>query len=227
LTEGRIMPVMSDVTQLIAAPAVLRAAIAGLFHPKDQKFKVTAKGGERGRRFVEWSMLRTFLILLMLTLLGVISYFKSGIGPDHPSASVLALFWTWYNIVILIIACCVCIEQPRKRKAERFEMAEQAMVVTKDSASSFGVTDISVSGAGFIGKAPAGPGEMVLVALASCTVKATVARSGAGFFAVRFDDTLAVRVALVRHIYSGRSMRAFREIRWPSVLRAVGTRLFN
>jgi hypothetical protein len=70
-------------------------------------------------------------------------------------------------------------------------------------------------------------GTLVLVGLASCMVKATIARSGEGFFAVRFDDTLAVRVALVRHIYSGRAARALSHIRWVSVLRAVSARLFR
>src|SRR6185436_7253691 len=77
LTEQRVIPIMSDVAQLIAAPAALRAALAGLLHPKGQKFHVTAKGGERGQRFVEWPLLRTFLSLLGLTVLGILASFMT------------------------------------------------------------------------------------------------------------------------------------------------------
>ncbi len=227
LTQGRVMPVMSDVVQLVAAPAIIRAVVSGLVKPQNQKFQVTAKGGERSRRFIEWTMLRTFATLLVLTLVGVVYCFLTGIGPEYPGASVLALFWSWFNIVILTIACYICIEQPRQRKAERFDTAEQAILITGATASTFAIADISGSGARFIGKAPGKRGETILVRLTSCTVKASIAREGADFFAVKFDDTLATRVLLVRHTYSGRYSRALGEIRWIKVLRAVSARVLG
>ena len=60
MTRGRMIPIMSDVCQLIAAPAIVKAVAVGLLRPQGQKFKVTAKGGDRGRRFVEWPLLRFF-----------------------------------------------------------------------------------------------------------------------------------------------------------------------
>src|SRR6185295_7216753 len=78
LTQGRVMPVMSDVVQLVAAPAIIRAVFSGLIKPQNQKFQVTAKGGERSRRFIEWTMLRTFATLLVLTLVGVVYCFLTG-----------------------------------------------------------------------------------------------------------------------------------------------------
>ena len=113
------------------------------------------------------------------------------------------------------------------RKADRFKAAEQAMIITRDGAESFRVTDISVTGAGLVGKAPALPGATVLVRLSSCTVKASVARIGSGFFGLRFEDTLATRVALVRHIYSGRYLQVLSDIRPTRVIRAVSGRLFG
>jgi cellulose synthase (UDP-forming) len=227
LTERRILPIMSDVAQLIAAPSALCAAFAGLTRPRGHKFAVTAKGGDRGKRFVEWPLLRTFVIMLGLTLLGIIASFITGLGPASPEASVLALFWSWYNIVILIVACYVCIEQPRRRKSDRFVSQEQAAVQTENGAGYFPLIDISISGAALAGAAPADVGQTVALTLPNLNVKATVIRSENGSFAVRFTSTLADRVALIRYVYSGRCSHVLKEVRWANVLRAVSNRLFN
>jgi cellulose synthase (UDP-forming) len=227
LTERRILPIMSDVAQLIAAPSALSAALVGLLRPKGRKFAVTAKGGDRGKRFVEWPLLRTFALLLVMTLLGIFASFTTGLGPANAEASVLALFWSWYNIVVLTVACYVCIEQPRRRKSDRFVGAEQALVQAENGPSHFRLIDISTSGAALAGAAPAEIGQTVTFTLPGLSVKATVTRAENGFFAVRFANTLADRVALIRYVYSGRCSHGLREIHWANVFRAVSSRLFS
>ena len=71
MAKGRVMPVMSDVTQLLAASQIVRAVVHGIIKPKGHKFQVTAKGGDRSKRFVQWPLLRVFLMFLALTLAGV------------------------------------------------------------------------------------------------------------------------------------------------------------
>ena len=39
-------------------------------------------------------------------------------------AGELALIWSWYNICVLVVACMVCIEQPRFRRDERISVAQ-------------------------------------------------------------------------------------------------------
>ena len=68
ISAGRAAPVLSDVGQLIVLPQILRACVVGLLKPVGQKFKVTAKGGDRSRRFVEWGLMRPFLVLLIFTV---------------------------------------------------------------------------------------------------------------------------------------------------------------
>jgi cellulose synthase (UDP-forming) len=72
MAQGRVMPVMSDVTQLLAASQIVRAVAHGLLKPKGQRFHVTAKGGDRSRRVVQWPLLRVFAIYLALTVGGVV-----------------------------------------------------------------------------------------------------------------------------------------------------------
>jgi cellulose synthase (UDP-forming) len=53
MTRARVVPIMADISQLIAAHSILKAVAAGLLRPVGQKFKVTAKGGDRDVLFVE------------------------------------------------------------------------------------------------------------------------------------------------------------------------------
>jgi len=75
MTQGRVVPIMADISQLLAAHTVLKAVAAGLLQPVGQKFKVTAKGGNRDTLFVEWSLLKLLLGYLILTIVAVISAF--------------------------------------------------------------------------------------------------------------------------------------------------------
>ncbi len=123
MAQSRVMPIMTDVTQLLAASQILQAVAHGLLRPKGQKFKVTAKGGDRSQRFVQWPLLNMFLVYLGLTIAGVVWAFLLEDGTKLRDSSALCLFWSWYNIVVLTIACLVCIEQPRYRSAERLATA--------------------------------------------------------------------------------------------------------
>ena len=47
----------------------------GLLRPQGHKFKVTAKGGDRSRCFVEWGVMRPFVVLIGLSIAAVVSAF--------------------------------------------------------------------------------------------------------------------------------------------------------
>ncbi len=148
MAKGRVMPVMSDVTQLLAASQIVRAVVHGIIKPRGHKFQVTAKGGDRSKRFVQWPLLRVFLGFLALTLAGVIWAFLFEDGSKLRDSSALCLFWSWYNIVILTIACVVCVEQPRLRASERLSAGEIAMLDVDGRAYVTRVIDVSLGGAG-------------------------------------------------------------------------------
>ena len=75
LTEGRILPIMSDLYGTLCATEVVKAVAAGLLRPQGQKFVVTAKGGDRSQRVVQWPVLRIFLFYLALNVLGIANAF--------------------------------------------------------------------------------------------------------------------------------------------------------
>ncbi|MGE0210902.1 MAG: glycosyltransferase [Parvibaculaceae bacterium] len=227
LAEGRVLPVMTDVCQLIVAPAVLKAAAIGLFKPKGQKFRVTAKGGDRDRRFIEWPLLRTFLALLLLTMLSIYWAFLQDPGSREHDSSVMALVWSWYNFIILTITCCVCIEQPRRRKSERFEIVEPVLLAMPEGVAERHLLDLSITGARISGISPVPLRGGIVIEVGGQRIEGVVVRDGDGSFAVRFEDTVANRITMIRHLYAGRAARAFGGVHAGGVGKAVIARIFG
>ncbi len=227
ISGGRALLIMSDVAQFVAAPAVLKAVFTGLMKPQGHKFKVTAKGGDRSRRFVEWPLLRIYAGLLALTFVGIANAFVFNVSGDTAVFGDLALAWSWYNAVVLIIVCFVCVEQPRRRKAERFA-ADEPMVMEADGASSiFRLADISISGARLLGRPPTPLGGHVRCSLKGRSVGASVIRVLPDSFAVEFDEAFDARIAMIRHFYSGNYVKAIKEVAPANVGRAIAARLLG
>ena len=95
VSKGNVVPFINDVSQLVGAFQITRAAFTGLLRPHGQPFKVTAKGGDRSRIQVQWNLMTPFIIILALTLVGLLlgifsdrfAYFDAGDGKA------VVLFW--------------------------------------------------------------------------------------------------------------------------------------
>jgi cellulose synthase (UDP-forming) len=227
MTQARILPIMADVSQLIATHTVLKAVVAGLFNPVGQKFKVTAKGGNRDVLFVEWSLLRTLLAYLALTVVAVISAFGLNGGWSLQESSSIALFWSWYNVLILTLTCFVCIEQPRKRKAERQQSGERVGICWNGKISWQPVLDISTSGLRIGGQPPIDGGKSVTIQMGKVTLQAVVVRTTQDDFAVRIDGTIETRKAMIRQVYGSRYNASIGAVRPDRLIKAVLVRAFR
>ena len=225
MSQSRIVPVMSDVSQLLGASAILKAMTIGLFWPKGHKFQVTAKGGDRSQRSVQWPMLIRFALYLFLTIVGVIWAFFFEDGTKLRDSSALCLFWSWYNILILAIACIVCIEEPRLRVAERVATDEHAEIRFGDATQNFAVRDLSMSGMLLAGTAPGGLGSQVTISIAGLSLPAKVARIKADEFALSFENSATLKPDLIRLIYSGRYSAQVSHVRPTRVVGAILSRL--
>ena len=227
ISRGRSMAIMGDVSQYIAAPAVLRAVVTGLVKPRGHKFNVTAKGGNRNQRFVEWPLLRLYGSALLITLLSIAYAFILNLRGEIIAYGGLALAWSLYNCLVLAIVCFICIEQPRRRKAERFERDEPVLVHQGRTPRLVRMADISISGARFIDPAPPPVGTVIKCNVYGQDVSATVVRRTVDGFGVRFEETVATRVRVVRAFYAGEYVRAFRDVKAAPVGRALLMRLFG
>ena len=227
ISRGRSLAIMTDVSQYIAAPAVLRAVIVGLIKPKGHKFKVTAKGGDRSHKFIEWPLLRLYGSALLITLLSIAYAFIINPRGESIAYGGLALAWSLYNAVVLALVCFICIEQPRRRKSERFERDEPILIHEGNDARLVRMADISITGARFIDPAPPPVGTVLKCNVYGQDVSATVMRRTSDGFGVRFEEAVATRIRVVRAFYAGEYVHSFRGVRAAPVGKALLMRLFN
>lgn len=202
LTQRRVLPILTDVSQLLALHAILKAVAVGLIRPKNQKFNVTAKGGDRTRRIIQWPVLKFFLGYLGLALLGIALSFLSENDRGSNAASSLALFWTWYNIIVLAIASMVCIEQPRYRKVERFRVLSRMGLEAGDKIEDRFMIDASAGGFCFAGRAPTPIGSNVHVHFHGARYPGRIVRILGTQFSIAVDDRPEIRQNLKRTLFS-------------------------
>jgi cellulose synthase (UDP-forming) len=169
ISGGLIWPVLNDVSQLIAAWPIARAAAMGLLTKGPHKFRVTAKGGDRTKTIVQWPMMKPFAILFGLTVLGILLPL---IFQDHFSHVAKAgdgiriiLFWTVYNLIVLAITMLVCVERPRVNRPQR-ENVELAMVSVGSQRLPSWVLEIGVDHARVRGLSELMVGALGTIALA-------------------------------------------------------------
>ena len=128
LAGNRVLPIMTDVTQLLTAFVIVRTVVTGLIRPFGRPFKVTAKGLSTTGITIQWGILWKFAILSALTLLGVILHIAQ-FSPAHGSQGYAAnIFWSVVNATVLALAAAACIELPHRRRDERFQTVEPARV---------------------------------------------------------------------------------------------------
>ncbi|MGD9805999.1 MAG: glycosyltransferase [Hyphomicrobiaceae bacterium] len=225
LSGLRVLPVMTDISQLLAAREILMAVAAGLFRPRGQKFKVTAKGGDRSQTVVQWRMIRFFGLLLGLTILGVIMAFGGDTSLQDSAA--VALFWSWYNTMILIAGIAICIEKPRFRRHDRLLGQLTASVSFAGREHTYLTADISIGGMRLLGATTAPVGTRVTVNLGEACLQGAIVRRSDDDFAIALDQTPDAFAAMVRRVYSGTFEVAANSIRAHKVAGRIVRRLMQ
>ena len=227
LSGGRVVPILFDVGQLLAMPQNLKAVAVGLWRPQGHKFKVTAKGGDRARGFIEWTLMRPFGIMLALSALTVLYVFDFSGRPETIRESGPALAWIWYNLVILVLVCFVCIEQPRHRASERYSSRDLIRITTADGERLGQLADLSITGARIRGPSPAARGQRIAFELSGQRIEATVVRVDRDGFAVAFAHTLETRIAMIRHFYGGGYLKPLDQVAVLKVGAAIVRRVLS
>jgi len=185
LTKWRVMPIMSDVSQILSAHAILKSVAIGLVKPKGQTFKVTLKGGDRKHRFVQWPMMIVFLGYLTLTMFAVFWGFVINNNSVLRDSAIIALIWCWYNAATLLLACFVCIEDPRQDV--RVHVDGELNILQGSQIARCSVIDVSLGGVRLAGECPFELHSHVGIALGKEEITGQIARVTAEDFAVKFD----------------------------------------
>ncbi len=131
VARGMVIPVLNDVSQILGAIPIAKSAIVGLIQPHGHPFKVTAKGGDRSRIIIQWSLLRPYMILLLLTIAGLlIGIFSDQFAfNDAGQGKTVVLFWTVYNVIVLSMTLIAFVELPRKERHIADEPEKTSLVI--------------------------------------------------------------------------------------------------
>lgn len=184
LTRWQVMPIMSDVCQLLSAHTVVRSVVVGLLNTRKQSFKVTAKGGDRSRGFVAWPIMRMFLGYLALTVAAILWAFAINIDAGLRDSTALALIWCWYNLIVLVLACMICVEEPRQSSRVRvdgmLDIGHGGTLVSRPA------IDVSMGGVRLGGACPFPLRAVVSVSLGGYAVDGRIVRITERDFAIQF-----------------------------------------
>src|SRR6185503_14980146 len=110
--------------------------------------------------------------------------FLFNVSGDRIAFGGLALAWSWYNAIVLVIVCFVCIEQPRRRKAHRYTVDQPMLMEADGEKRIVRLVDISITGAQLHGAPPVPEGGHVRCTLNGRSVGATVVRKLPKTFAI-------------------------------------------
>jgi cellulose synthase (UDP-forming) len=224
LGGGRMLPIISDVYQLLIAPEILTIVAYALIKPHGHKFKVTPKGIQFSGLNIHWHLILRFLILASLTIMGLIRVFSFDHADLIQDGGALNLFWAWYNLLVLTICCMVCIEQPRRRTDERFNTSEKALIKSADGSQVYEVKDISASGMRLAGTIADSIGATATIVMDGIESPAVIARKGASDFAISFVGDNA-REEMTRRVYSDRYGKPLEKIEPSRVVARILHRL--
>jgi len=218
---------LTDVTHTLTMPAALTGVSKALLKRRGHRFQVTAKGVRRDRSRIYWPMITWFGIFFGLTVAGLFYASFADFTPERQEfgSTAIVLFWSFYNIVLLLLAMAVCIDLPRYRREERFITSEAVQVITGGGTVSARLLDISASGAHIAAPAPASPGEIIRLKFQDIgEVTARIVRDTANAFAVDFVCADRHRDALLRKVYGGRYQQRSEQVRPSLIFKALVAR---
>jgi len=148
LSRGRIQPILTDVSQLLATFEVIKGIANGLLFPGEKAFAVTAKGVARTQVTYQWPILWKIILLAALTVGGMIAGSLSAYQHGQSDGGQLVnLIWSYYNLALLGVAALVAIELPSPRQNVRVEIDEPATLALSGGRVEVTMRDLSERGA--------------------------------------------------------------------------------
>lgn len=210
ITKGLFIPILNDVAQLVAAWPICRAAALGLLTKGPHKFSVTAKGGDRTRIIIQWPLMRPFLILLALSVGGLIvsltSDFVFNTASTAGEGMVVIMFWTIYNIVVLLVAIAVCIDRPRYNRPQR-QIVEPVTLTTDGEAHRGWLVNLGPGGARISGPAGLAVGTVGTLELPVIgSIEAFIVAPTRDGYRLRFTPTPAQRAQIIEKLHTARGV---------------------
>ncbi len=228
LTRGRLLPVLSEVSQMVITFPVLATVARTLVRPFGQPFRVTPKGLSTTRVTVHWAMLAPFALMALLTVAGMLAALHPWSPARLQEGYAFTMLWSLLNLLLLGIVIATCVELPRPRQEERFATDEPAQILLADGTRlTARLHDLSTRGALVeTGGAVTEQGELLLDR-GALRIPFRLVRVTKGGLALRFLPGTALRRALILRLYTGAYRNEVAEPRLGLVMRGMLRRLLG
>jgi cellulose synthase (UDP-forming) len=231
ITDNRLLPLASDISQLLTSFIICRTVFSALLRPFGRPFQVTAKGISTDTVVVQWGLFLRFAGLAALTFLGVLLHLSIFSPRRTLEGYDTTIFWSIVNIVVLLLAALACVELPKRRKDERFETREAAVLRLNGGIELHcRLQDISLGGAMVVRpdgwRNLAGPAALVLDD-GVLVVPIGVARREGNIVALSFVLDAALRRALIVKLYTGSYDREVEAVKIHEVFVALARTLIK
>ena len=226
LAPGRYYPLAAQILSVFQTFRILPAALKTLIAPKGLTFKVTPKGSgsKGGKRGPGDYVLFASLVLMVASLasLGINMLPDYRIVTQDGLLPVVA-FWLAFNMLMLLLVAMMCLEKPRVRGEERFDLRQTVTLIGEDGQMlSCSRGDISISGIGLQLDAPSSfaVGDRVQIVLPDVGILRGFVRYSARRIGIVFDfHSEEIRDRLIVSLFTnGMNVNAQR----PSALAVAG-----
>ncbi len=121
--------------------------LLALINPKLGTFNVTDKGMAVTERSFDWASARALMVVTGLVALSLATVpFWFLLRPEDSEAVVINILWAGFNLVLLVSALLVALEQPQLRRAHRLDRQLMTTVYSEDQTWTGTTANISESG---------------------------------------------------------------------------------
>jgi cellulose synthase (UDP-forming) len=138
---------VSELYELIQSVYTLPAIIQVFLNPRSPTFKVTAKGESVETDYIS-PLARPFYILVLISLAAfIMGIYKIIVIPDERFAAGITMFWTAFNLFILLCTLGALLERKERRQQARIGCDIPAKMRVGDRIIAAQVADLSLGGA--------------------------------------------------------------------------------
>src|SRR6266702_4903453 len=120
ITRNKVVPVITDISQLLSSLVVCQSVIVGLLRPRGHGFNVTSKGISTHDKVIHWNLIWPLLAIALATLTAMFAHLSRHTELNGSSGYGLNVIWSILNAFILLAAAAACVEIPKRRQHERF-----------------------------------------------------------------------------------------------------------
>lgn len=148
LVGGKYMPLVSIAASVFASFRMFPTVVASLVKPFGTPFKVTPKGSSSvSGRGAELFTFYQLVLAIGLTVFGLLINVQPELAVIRfDEFYPIAVFWSAFNLMVLVLAALLCFEGPRFRREERFELNEAVTLEVDDQPATAMLVDASVDG---------------------------------------------------------------------------------